>query len=259
MRVIIASDYEELSKRAAELVKNRLRAKPGLVLGLATGSTPLGLYREMCRMYREEKLSFAQVKTFNLDEYLFLAPDHPQSYHHFMFQNLFNHLDVPRENIHIPDGMARDPEDFCRWYEEEIEKAGGLDLQVLGMGSDGHIGFNEPGSSLTSRTRIKTLDQQTIEDNSRFFNNKKEVPRFAITMGVGTIMEAEEIILLAGGAKKAPIVARAIEGPITSQVTASVLQVHPRVVVILDEAAAASLERKEYYKYVEEQRAQLEK
>jgi len=259
MRVLIVKNYDEMSKEAAKIVKSRLEQKPDLVLGLATGSTPLGLYQELIRMHKENSLSFAKVRTFNLDEYLGLKPDNDQSYHYFMFENLFKHIDVPRENIYIPDGLANDPEKFCQWYEDEIEKAGGLDLQVVGIGRDGHIGFNEPGSSLASRTRVKSLDEGTIKDNSRFFAKPEEVPHFAITMGVGTILESKEILFLANGAGKSEIVARAIEGPVTSQVTASILQIHPKAIAILDEAAAAGLQRKDYYKYAEEQARHFEK
>ncbi len=259
MRVIIVKNYDEMSKKAAGIIKNRLEQKPDLVLGLATGSTPMGLYKELIRLHKEKSVSFAKVRTFNLDEYLGLKPDNDQSYHYFMFENLFKHIDIPRENIYIPDGLTNDPGKFCQWYEEEIEKVGGLDLQVIGIGRDGHIGFNEPGSSLASLTRVKTLDEQTIKDNSRFFEKPEDVPHFAITMGVGTILEAKEILFLANGASKSEIVARAIEGPVTSQVTASILQIHPKAIAILDEEAATSLQRKDYYKYAEEQVRQFEK
>ena len=259
MKLIITKNNEEIGKEAAQIVKDRLLDKPDLVLGLATGSTPLTLYRELIRMHKKEGLSFAKVRTFNLDEYLGLAPDHEQSYHYFMFQNLFNGLDIPRENVHIPDGLTKDPERFCVEYEDQIEKAGGIDLQVVGIGGDGHIAFNEPGSSLASRTRVKTLDERTIQDNSRFFSKIEEVPRFALTMGVGTIMEAKEIIFLANGKGKAEIVAQAIEGPVTSLVTASILQIHPKVIAILDEDAANDLKRKDYYKYAQEQARRFEK
>jgi glucosamine-6-phosphate deaminase len=258
MRVLIVKNYDEMSKEAGKIVKNRLEQKPDLVLGLATGSTPLGLYQELVRMHKKDSVSFAKTRTFNLDEYLGLNSDNDHSCHYFMFENLFKHIDVPRENIYIPDGQANDPEKFCQWYEDEIEKAGGLDLQVVGIGRDGHVGFNEPGSSLASRTRVKTLDEETIRDNSRFFTKPEDMPHFAITMGVGTILESKEILFLANGAGKSAIVARAIEGPVTSQVTASILQIHPKTIAILDEAAAADLQRKDYYKYAEEQARHFE-
>lgn len=192
------------------------------------------------------------MKTFNLDEYYGLDPDHPQSYRYFMNANLFSQIDIDLANTHVPDGLAKDIGKYCLEYEEEIEKYGGIDLQVLGIGSDGHIGFNEPGSSLGSRTRIKTLNEQTVADNSRFFKNIDEVPKYAITMGVGTIIDAKEIILLASGKNKSRVVAQAIEGPVTSQITASMLQVHPKVMVILDEDAASLLKKRDYYKFVVE-------
>jgi len=259
MRVIIEKDYQAMSKRAAQLVADVVRKKPDAVLGLATGSTPIGLYKELIRMHREEGLDFSKVTTFNLDEYYGLAPDHPQSYHYFMHQELFDHINVPEENIHIPDGMAEDVEAFCAEYEKMIAEAGGIDIQVLGIGRDGHIAFNEPGSSLGSRTRMKTLAEETIADNSRFFKSMDEVPKFAITMGVGTIMEARVCLLLANGSNKAEAVAAAIEGPITSQITASALQMHPRAIAILDEDAASKLRRKDYYIFVEKMTETLSK
>ena len=252
MEIIIKKNYEEMSKEAARVVKERLLEKPDLVLGLATGSTPLGLYRELARMHKEEGLSFKKARTFNLDEYYGLSPEHPQSYHYFMNANLFSQIDIDLVNIHIPDGLAKNVGKYCLEYEEKIEKCGGIDLQILGIGGDGHIGFNEPGSSLASRTRIKTLDEQTVKDNSRFFKSIDEVPKYAITMGVGTVIDAKEIILLASGKSKSRIIARAIEGPVTSQITTSMLQIHPRVITILDEDASSSLKRKNYYKFVAE-------
>ncbi len=252
MEIIVKKNYEEMSKEAARIVKERMEKKPDLVLGLATGSTPLGLYQELARMHREEGLSFKKVKTFNLDEYYGLAPEHPQSYRYFMNLNLFSKIDIDPANTHLPDGLTEDVDKFCLEYEEKIEKSGGIDLQILGIGGDGHIGFNEPGSSLGSRTRIKTLNEQTIKDNSRFFKNIDEVPKYAITMGVGTVIDAKEIILLASGKNKSSIIAQAIEGPVTSQVSASMLQVHPKVIAILDEDAASSLKKKDYYKFVAE-------
>ncbi|MEM2929536.1 MAG: glucosamine-6-phosphate deaminase [Thermoproteota archaeon] len=250
MRVIITKGYEEMSRRAAKIIAEQLRRKPNSVLGLATGSTPLGTYKELIRMYREEGLDFSKAVTFNLDEYYGLAPNHPQSYHYFMFENLFNHINISHRNIHIPDGLAKDVKAFCQKYEEEIKKTGGIDLQLLGIGRDGHIAFNEPGSPLFGRTTLVALAEETIKDNARFFESETEVPRLAITMGCGTIMEARKIILLANGEGKADAVAATIEGPITSQITASILQMHPDTVIIIDEAAAAKLRRKDYYRHV---------
>ncbi len=256
MEVIICENYEELSRAAAKEVATTLNAKPNAVLGLATGSTPLGLYRELVRMYREDGLDFSQVTTFNLDEYVGLPRNHPQSYHYFMHENLFNHINVPKQNIHIPAGTTDNYQAFCQWYEQRIVECGGIDLQVLGIGSDGHIAFNEPSSSLGSRTRIKTLAQQTIEDNARFFDRIEDVPIYAITMGVGTIMEARKIILLAGGKGKAEAVAGAIEGPVTSMNTASALQLHRDAVFFLDRDAASRLRMRDYYEWIQAKQPQ---
>jgi glucosamine-6-phosphate deaminase len=217
----------------------------------------VGLYKELVRRHKDEGLDFSKVVTFNLDEYLDLSPSHPQSYRYFMNEHLFNHINVDPKNIHVPYGHASEVEEFCDWYEAEIQRAGGIDIQVLGIGADGHIAFNEPGSSLGSRTRLKTLTRQTIEDNARFFDDPEEVPRFAITMGVGTILEAKEVLLLANGAKKAEIVAQALEGPITAQVSASALQLHRQVTVIVDAEAGSHLKRADYYKWVFEEKKRL--
>lgn len=250
MEVIIKTDYDEISREAALMVAELIRDKPSCVLGLATGSTPLGLYRELIHMHKDEGLDFSKVTTFNLDEYYGLPPAHPQSYAFFMREHLFKHINIQPERVYVPSGTARHIESFCQWYEDEIKRVGGIDLQILGIGRDGHIAFNEPGSALGSRTRIKTLTQETIEDNARFFNSADEVPRYAITMGVGAITEARRIVLLASGDSKAEVIAQAVEGPVTAQVTASVLQFHPDTVVILDKAAASKLERYDYYDWV---------
>jgi glucosamine-6-phosphate deaminase len=252
MEVIIKENYEEMSEEAAAIIRDAIHLKPNLVLGLATGSTPIGTYKELIRMYEAGELDFSKVVTFNLDEYVGLPSTHDQSYHYFMHENLFNHININPANVHVPSGVVRDFGSYCQWYEDEIAKAGGVDVQVLGIGSDGHIGFNEPGSSLASRTSIVTLTEETIKDNSRFFESMEDVPRFAITMGVGTIMEAGLCLLLANGEKKADPVEALVEGPITSQVTASALQMHPNATVIIDEAAASKLERVDYYKWTYE-------
>ncbi|MBP7934711.1 MAG: glucosamine-6-phosphate deaminase [Phycisphaerae bacterium] len=257
MEVIITESYEAMSAQAAKMIAQQILHKPSSVLGLATGSTPVGTYKEMIRMHKEQGLDFSKVVTFNLDEYVGLPPSHNQSYRYFMDHNLFHHINVPTGNIHVPYGHAESVLDFCAWYESEIKRYGGIDIQILGIGGDGHIAFNEPGSSLGSRTRLKTLTQETITDNARFFANMDEVPRFAITMGVGTILEARKIIMLANGSKKAKIVAEAIEGPVSSQVSASALQLHRDVVVILDKEAASKLKRADYYKWVYDQKAKL--
>lgn len=258
MRVIILPDADAVASRAARFVAELVRKKPNCVLGLATGGTPLGTYKELIRLHQEEGLDFSQVTTFNLDEYVGLGPTHPQSYRHFMQVNLFNHINVDINRTHVPDGRALDFEAFCRQYEQRIAESGGIDLQILGIGTDGHIAFNEPGSSLGSRTRLKTLASETIRDNARFFGSEEQVPRLAVTMGVGTILESRCCVLLATGAGKAAAIRDTVEGPITAQVTASALQLHREVIVIVDEAAASLLARKKYYAEVEEAQSLLE-
>ena len=257
MQVIIKDTYEEMSIEAAEIIRDAINLKPNLVLGLATGSTPVGTYRELIRMHKAGELDFSKAITFNLDEYAGLPSTHNQSYYYFMHENLFDHINISPSNVHVPSGVVKDFDRYCQWYEEEIAKVGGIDLQVLGIGSDGHIAFNEPGSSLASRTRIVTLTEETIEDNSRFFDRMEDVPRFAITMGVGTIMDARHCLLLANGKKKADPVAALVEGPITSQITASALQMHPRATVMADNAAASQLKRTDYYKWTYENRPEM--
>ncbi len=251
MRVLIVKNYSEVSIEAAKIVRDIVKKKPNCVLGLATGSTPLGLYKELIRMHKEKGLDFSQVRTFNLDEYYGLSSSHPQSYRFFMEENLFKGINIKPENTRVPDGSVKieEVEQYCKEYEELIKQAGGIDLQVLGIGGDGHIAFNEPGSSLGSRTRLVALDEKTIEDNSRFFDRVEDVPRFALSMGVGTILEAREILFLATGEEKAEIVAKALEGPITSMITASALQLHPRVTAILDEEASDALRRVAFYRF----------
>ena len=243
MEVVIKENYKEMSSLGADIVARVIRNKPRAVIGLATGNTPLGLYRELIRMHKDEGLSFSQVVTFNLDEYVGLREEHPQSYHCFINQNLLDHIDIRKENIHLPDGMAEDIELACAEYEKKIEEAGGIDLQILGIGSNGHIAFNEPGSSLGSRTRVKTLSEETVRDNASFFPRPEDVPRYAITMGIGTIMETRELILLANGEEKAGAVAMMIEGPITAMVPATVVQLHQKTTVIIERAAAGKLSR----------------
>lgn len=257
MRVVIEANYDQMSVTSAQIVAEAVRKNPACVLGLATGSTPVGLYKELIRMSHEEGLDFSRVTSFNLDEYYGLGPEHDQSYRYFMEKNLFEGLKSRPKKTHVPDGLAKDPEAFCELYERMIKDAGGIDLQVLGIGRDGHIAFNEPSSSLGSRTRLKTLTEETIQDNARFFASLDEVPRFALTMGVATIFEARRCILMASGIKKAKVVHEAIEGPISSQITASALQLHRDTIVVLDQEAACELERADYYKHVERMRAEL--
>ena len=252
MEIIIQPTAEDATGIAARLIAARLREKPDLVLGLATGSTPLALYRELVVL----KLDWRKVTTFNLDEYIGISPQHPQSYHSFMWENLFQHVNIPVKNVHIPDGMAKDIPGTCDLYEKQIRAAGGIDLQILGIGTDGHIGFNEPTSSLASRTRIKTLTQQTIKDNARFFGQEDKVPHHVITMGIGTILEARQNVLLAFGSNKAAAIAEAVEGPITAMNPASVLQLHSNTKVFLDVAAGAKLQRSDYYRWVYDHKPQ---
>ncbi len=248
MEIIIQPSAEAGARIGARIVEDLVRKKPEAVLGLATGGTPLGLYRELIRMRRELGLDFSRVTTFNLDEYVGLPPAHPASYRRFMRENFFDHVNIPQ--THVPDGMAKDIPAYCEYYEKAIRDAGGIDLQLLGVGHDGHIGFNEPGSSLASRTRIKTLTEETVAANRRFFASEAEVPRHVITMGVGTIMDSRTCLLLAFGEAKARAVAAMAEGPITAMCPASILQMHPRTIVILDEAASRSLKRAAYYRHV---------
>lgn len=249
MEVVITPDPAAASLMAARFVAAQVRRNPQSVLGLATGSTPVKLYEALILMHREQGLDLSKCTSFNLDEYVGLGPDHPASYRQFMEQHLFHAIDMPREKIHIPDGLATDIPAHCAAYEKAITKAGGIDVQILGIGSDGHIGFNEPGSSLASRTRIKTLTELTIGDNARFFPDGK-VPHHVITMGIGTILEARAILLLAFGKSKAAAVAAMVEGPITAMVPASALQLHPVVKVLVDQDAASELSRADYYKKV---------
>lgn len=242
MLVIIKEDYDALSAEAAKIVADRLRKKPNLVLGLATGSTPLGLYKELIRLHQNEGLDFSKVTTFNLDEYVGLAPTHDQSYHYFMKTNFFEHVNLAKRFVHLPDGMTKDVNAFCRWYEERIAEFGGIDLQILGIGQNGHIAFNEPGSSLGSRTRIKTLTKNTRQANARFFHENEEVPKYAITMGVGTIMDAKELLLVANGEGKADAIKGACEGPISAMAPASIIQMHRNAIVVTDKSAGAKLQ-----------------
>ena len=223
MEVIIQPTYARLTEVAAEIIREALLKKPNLVLGLATGSTPIGVYENLVRMHKTDGLDFSGVTTFNLDEYVGIPSDHPYSYHTFMATHLFDAVNISAENCHIPQSTVVGHEEFCERYETAIVAAGGIDIQVLGIGKDGHIGFNEPSSSLGSRTRIKTLTRSTLEANAPHFGGTVDtVPKMAITMGVGTIMEAKQCLLLANGESKAEAIANAVEGAITAEVPASV-------------------------------------
>jgi glucosamine-6-phosphate deaminase len=247
MLVEVVDDYETLSDRAAAAVIEQIRKKPDSTIGFATGSTPEGLYERLIEAHRQRGLDFSKLTTFNLDEYVGLPPEHPQSYAHYMWTTLFDHVNVTESQVHLPHGMAEDIDAHCRWYERRIEEAGGIDLQILGIGANGHIAFNEPGSSLGSRTRIKTLTSKTVEDNARYFEDPDMVPEYAITMGVGTIMEAEEVLLLASGERKAEAMKKTLEGPLTAMVPASMVQMHRFAHVIIDEGAATELDYKHHH------------
>ncbi|MEZ4774530.1 MAG: glucosamine-6-phosphate deaminase [Bacteroidia bacterium] len=240
-----ASASKEVAQQIANIIRHKAKKGEMAVLGLATGSTPTGVYNELVRMHKEEGLSFKNVATFNLDEYFPMAPTALQSYHRFMYEYLFNHIDIEKTNVHIPDGTLPMEEisAFCENYEKQIEAMGGLDLQILGIGRSGHIGFNEPGSALSSRTRLIALDQITVRDAASDFFAQENVPRRAITMGVGTIMEAKSVILMAWGEGKAPVIKKTVEGPVTELIPATFLQKHPNAQIILDSAAGAELTR----------------
>jgi glucosamine-6-phosphate deaminase len=243
MEVIVKDNYDEMSKLSAKLIADVVRQKPRCVLGLATGSTPVGTYQELIRLHQEEGLDFSQVVTFNLDEYIGLPPEHDQSYYYFMHENLFDHINIPPGNIHLPPGTDEDLIAACERYEQMIRDAGGIDMQLLGIGSNGHIAFNEPGSSLGSRTRVKTLDADTIHANSRFFKRIEDVPRYAVTMGIGTIMNSRRIVLLANGPNKAQAISMTVEGPVTALVPATIVQLHIHATIIVDKPAATKLKR----------------
>lgn len=250
MEVIIRPNQEAAAGLVARVVARELRANPHLVLGLATGSTMESVYRHLVLLHQEQKLDFSLCSTFNLDEYVGLFPADPNSYRHYMEQHLFRHVNVDIRNTHLPNGLAANLEEECRHYEALIQRFGGIDLQILGLGKAGHIGFNEPLSALRSRTRVKALTPTTRKQNAPFFGGEEHVPRRAITMGVGTILECRRCILLATGDTKAEIIAKAVEGPITSMISATTLQLHPRCTVVVDEPAAARLAEKDYYHWI---------
>jgi glucosamine-6-phosphate deaminase len=238
MRVLVTPDYRTLSEEAAELIARSMRSRPGLTLGLPTGNTPLRMYEDLVRKHRHEGLDFSRVRTFNLDEYLGLARDHPQSYHSYMQARLFDHVNIQRENTDIPDGAPGiDAEAECGRYETAIRDSGGIDLLIVGIGANGHIAFNEPGSGFDSRTRVVALEPETIASASKYFAGEGEVPRRAITIGIRTILEARRVLLLASGGVKAEAVQRALRHPVSESLPASALQLHPDVIAILDEAA----------------------
>ncbi|CAM5208160.1 Glucosamine-6-phosphate deaminase OS=Ureibacillus acetophenoni OX=614649 GN=nagB PE=3 SV=1 [Ureibacillus acetophenoni] len=242
MEIVRVKDYEEMSKTASNYILKKVVEKESPVLGLATGSTPEGLYRHLVDEYKKGNVSFKHVQTFNLDEYTKLDPTDINSYHYFMNKHLFEHIDIPKDQIHLPNGNASDLEDECHNYENKISEAGKIDLQLLGIGINGHIGFNEPGTPFTSRTHIVTLDESTRKANSRFFPSIDDVPTHAITMGIESIMESKEILLLVSGEMKADTLNRLMNGEVSEDFPASILHKHPKVTIIADEAACSKLE-----------------
>lgn len=249
MEVIILPSNKETGVVAANAIEALVRAKPNAVLGLATGSSPLPIYDELARRHDEEGLNFGEVRGFALDEYVGLPVGHYESYREVIRREFTNRVDVDPANVHGPDGSAADIAAACHEYEEAIKAAGGVDLQILGVGTNGHVGFNEPGSSLASRTRIKTLADQTRQDNARFFDSIDQVPHHVVTQGLGTIMDARHLVLLASGEGKAEAIRELVEGPVTASCPGSVLQLHPHVTILVDEAAASKLANAETYRY----------
>lgn len=241
MRILTVESYDEMSRQAANIVASLVRLNPTAVLGLATGGTPVGMYKELVKKHQKGTLDFSGVTTFNLDEYYPIEPTNSQSYYYYMNENLFNHINIPEDRIHIPNGMSKEIEKECGIYEKMIVDAGGIDLQVLGIGPNGHIGFNEPDIKFEAGTHLVDLDQHTIEANSRFFNSIEEVPTKAISMGIRTIMQAKKIILLANGKSKAKVIKEMVLGDISPKVPASILQLHNDVTLIIDKDAAEEL------------------
>ncbi|HCL00390.1 MAG TPA: glucosamine-6-phosphate deaminase, partial [Candidatus Marinimicrobia bacterium] len=259
MRILIHEDYEKLSNWVAHYIAGKINtekptAEKPFVLGLPTGSSPIGIYQALVKLYKEGKVSFRNVVTFNMDEYVGIPEDHPESYHYFMWNNLFRHIDIPTENINILDGNASDLEKECRDYERKINKIGGIDLFLGGIGPDGHIAFNEPGSSLSSKTRIKTLTYDTILANSRFFDNDiNKVPKTALTVGVGTVMSAKEVLIIINGYKKARALHKVVEEGVNHMWTVSMLQLHEHGIICCDDEATMEMKvgTVKYFKDIE--------
>lgn len=241
MKIYVSDDYKGMSRKAANIVSAQVILNPSCVLGLATGSTPVGMYKQLIDWYNKGDLDFSQVKTVNLDEYVGLAPTHDQSYRYFMQTNLFDHVNIDPANTNVPNGLASDPEAECERYNEVIRSMGGIDVQVLGMGHNGHIGFNEPGQAFELETHVVDLTESTIEANARFFASRDEVPKRAITMGIKSIMQARQILVVVSGEDKAEIVKKAFFGPVVPQVPASILQMHPNVILCGDKAALSKI------------------
>lgn len=257
MEIIIKQAYAQICEEAVRIIHQLWKKKKNLVLCLATGKTPLGVYRKLIEFYRKGEIDFSQAIAFGLDEYLGLEETHPQSFAYYLEKNFYQHINIRKENIFRLKGFPKDIDSHCREYEEKIKSFGGIDLQILGVGRNGHIGFNEPSSSLASRTRVKTLTPETIKANSPFFKNEKEVPRYCLTMGIGTIMESKMIVLLASGREKSEAISKCVEGPVTASVPASILQLHPQAKIIVDLEAASLLTRKDYYRWVYENKEKV--
>lgn len=257
MKVVILNDAAQVAKYGAEIFIQQINRKPDSVLGLATGSTPVALYKELIAANQTGRVSFKKVSSFNLDEYLGLTGTHPQSYRYFMNEQLFDHIDIDKTRTAVPPGDAADPFAACMDYEKEIGQKGGIDIQLLGIGRNGHIGFNEPSSSLKSRTRVKTLTRATIDDNARFFSPDEYQPHLSITMGIGTILDSKKVVLLATGENKAEAIKAMVEGPVTAACPASALQMHEQVVLVIDEAAASQLADVDFYKHIENENQKL--
>jgi glucosamine-6-phosphate deaminase len=242
MRIYKATDYQDMSRKAANIISAQIILKPDCVLGLATGSTPMGIYRQLIEWYNKGDLDFNEVKTVNLDEYKGLAPNNVQSYHYFMKSNLFQHVNIKEENSYLPNGLADNSEEECKHFNDTIEQLGGIDLQLLGLGHNGHIGFNEPSDIFEKGTHCVALAPSTIEANSRLFAEGEEVPSYAYTMGIRSIMMAKKILLVVSGKEKAEILSKALTGPVTPSVPASILQMHPDLTIVADEAASSLLD-----------------
>ncbi len=246
MRIIVCENYQSLSKKAAQIIGSQMILKPNSVLGLATGSTPIGMYKNLIKMYEEGLIDFSKITTFNLDEYYNLPAENNQSYHYFMYDNLFNHININKENIHIPNGMAQDIDNECLHYDKMIDNSSGIDIQVLGIGNNAHIGFNEPTINFNKGTHVVTLDESTRKANARFFSSLEEVPTKAITMGTGSIFKSKKILLLASGKNKAEAIYNTVHGKVTPEVPSSILQFHQDVILILDKEAASLLSKDDY-------------
>ena len=257
MRIVLTHELDQAAELVATEILRQLDKKPKLVLGLATGSTPVGIYRKLAEAHQRGKADFSRVHTFNLDEYLDLPAGHERGYRYFMDEHLFQHINIPRENIHFPPSEGSDLERRCVEFEERILEVGGIDIQVLGIGSNGHIGFNEPMSSLCSRTRIKTLTDKTLTDNSRFYAEGEHQPELAVTMGIGTILDARKIVLQAFGAKKSEAIRATVEGPVSSSCPGSALQLHHATTLYLDPDSASQLRERKYYERAQQLQSKL--